>query len=259
MADVVRVCLGSEPKTEIFRKVLEFSIRRRTAATVEFTALIGKPWEYAHPFKVGTGFSLRRWMIPEFFNWHGRAIYLDADQLVLGDILDLWRVPDATKVTPGHVAWMTYQPSKFSKTPHPNSSVMVIDCALAKTQPLFHFTQLHAYLTKNTSQTAYAGVMYPNWLKPAPGKLGNEWNGLNYYAAGVTKLLHYTTEPDQPTYKPNHPLAYLWQEELLLAIKAGEIPKAEFEAALAKWNVKEDWRATNGLHPAYRKYLNEFP
>ena len=61
----VRVYIGSEPKTEIARKVLQCSINRRTNADVEYVVMMGKEWEYDHSkFHVGTGFSLRRWMIP---------------------------------------------------------------------------------------------------------------------------------------------------------------------------------------------------
>ena len=59
----VRVFIGTEPKTEIPRKVLECSILRRTEMRVEFTPMIGREWEYSTAgIHVGTGFSLRRWM-----------------------------------------------------------------------------------------------------------------------------------------------------------------------------------------------------
>lgn len=255
--DTIRVCIGTEPKTEIARKVLEHSIRKRTKHPVEFTAMIGREWEYRHDFKVGTGFSLRRWMIPERFNWEGRAIYLDADQIVLGDIAELWAFPDNYPAK-GVAAWMTYQPSKFSKTPHPNSSVMVIDCVEAKEQEFFNFSTLLYHLSMNSTQKAYAGIMYPNWMKPGPGLLPNEWNALNTYTKGQTKLLHYTKEPEQPWYEPNHPLAYLWQSELVDAINNRCITKDEYEKALSMHGVQEDWRKTNGLHPDYVKWLSLF-
>lgn len=257
MSDLIRVFIGTEPKTEIARKVLQHSITTRTKAQVIFVPMIGGAWEYKHDFKVGTGFSLRRWMIPSECEWTGRAIYLDADQIVLGDIQELWNTPEKHPV-PGVAAWMTYQPSKFSRTPHPNSSVMVIDCLEARKQDFFHFSKLHAHLTKNPTQQAYAGVMYPNWMHPVPGFLDNTWNSLNIYAHGKTKLLHYTKEPEQPWYTPDHPFAYLWQQELEAAIRAGAIQREEFEVALSKWNVKEDWRNTNGLHPWYQRYLSAF-
>lgn len=251
----VRVFIGTEPKTEIARKVLEVSIRRRTEAEVEFVPMIGKEWEYDHSgFHVGTGFSLRRWMIAEYCNWHGRAIYLDSDQIVFGDIHELHVQPDLDP-RPGCAAWMTYQPSKFSKTPHPNSSVMVIDCAAAKAQPYFHLGAVLDLLRKSPER--YPGLMYPNWMTPPPGKIPVHWNNLNIYYEGKTKLLHYTKEPEQPWYRPDHPYAVRWQMEFQIALATGAVTPEEVREAVTKYDVKEDWRSTNGLHPEYLKFIEK--
>lgn len=252
----IRIFIGTEPKTEIARKVLECSIRRRTNSEVEFTPMIGPEWEYDHSgFHVGTGFSLRRWMIPEKCGWHGRAIYLDSDQLVFSDIWDLWTMPDQNPID-GCAAWMTYQKSKFSPTtPHPHSSVMVIDCARAKDQKYFHLQACLDYLKKHNNPPAYGRLMFPDWLTPMPGKVGIEWNSLNIFAAGKTKLLHYTKEPEQPWYKPDHPFAMQWKLEFQIALNSGYITPQEVEDAVAKFNTKEDWRSTNGLHPSYLAYI----
>jgi hypothetical protein len=251
----VRIFVGTEPKTEIARKVLECSIRRRTDSEVEITPMIGPKWEYdTKGFKQGTGFSLRRWMIPEFCKWHGRAIYLDSDQLVFSDIWDLWSQPDYNPI-PGCAAWMTYQPSKFSNKPHPNSSVMVLDCARAEALPYFHIGRAIEFLKENPSRDAYADLMFPNWIKPEPGKIGTEWNSLNVYAAGKTKLLHYTKEPEQPWYVPDHPFAMRWQMEFQIALNLGYITEEEVVDAVARFGIKEDWRTTNGLHPFYLRYI----
>lgn len=257
LAEKVRVFVGTEPKTYIAQRVLECSIRRRTNADVEFTPMVGKVWEYdTTGFKQGTGFSLRRWMIPAACNWHGRAIYLDADQLVFGDIWELWTVPDRNPI-PKCAAWMTYQPSKFSRTPHPQSSVMVLDCQRAQALPFFHIARVVEFLKENPSREAYAGLMFPDWMKPPPGKVGNEWNSLNVYADGKTKLLHYTKEPEQPWYRPDHPYAVRWQMEFQVALSLGYITDTDVVDAVARFGVQEDWRPTNGLHPFYLRYLTD--
>lgn len=249
----VRVFIGTEPKAEIARKVLEFSIRRRTESEVEFTPMIGSQWEYdTKGFKQGTGFSLRRWMIAEHCKWHGRAIYLDADQLVFSDIWDLFSQPDYNPI-PGCPAWMTYQPSKFSKVPHPHSSVMVIDCAAAKNYPYFHINTVFATLRAKPDKKTYSEVMFPNWFKP--GQIPNHWNHLNVYEEGKTRLLHYTKEPEQPWYTPDHPFAQKWQMEFQVALSLGYITEIEVVDAVARFGIKEDWRSTNGLHPFYLRYI----
>lgn len=253
----IRVFIGTEPKTEIARKVLETSINRHTDMKVEFTAMIGPEWEYPlDGIKVGTGFSLRRWMIPAFCGWQGRAIYCDADQLAFGDFWDLWTKPEQIPDRSACV-WCTYQVDKFStKTPWPQTSVMVIDCERAKGLWGFKIDDVLYHLFKRNTVQDYANFMHGTWL-PAPGpvRIETEWNHLNEYKEGRTKILHYTKEPEQPWYRPDHPLAQLWKLELSIALNVGAVTDEMMKEALRKWNVQEDWRHTNGLHPDYSRFL----
>ena len=251
----IRVFIGTEPKTEIARKVLEHSIRRRTAAEVVFRPMIGQEWEYSlEGIKVGTGFSLRRWMIPAACDFSGKAIYLDADQIVLGDIADLWAyLPDDAPET---IA-CSYQQDKYSpKVPVPQTSVMVMDCEKAQKFQEFNLVTLLRLLRQDNKR--YGGLMHANWLTPPAKQIPKFWNHLNEHNE-KTKLLHYTKEPEQPWYMPTHPLAHLWQAELEVAIADRIVDKVEFKAALNDWGQQTDWRKTNGLHPHYNKYLPSFP
>lgn len=255
MNEPIRVFIGTEPKTEIARIVLEDSIRKHATTAVEVTPMIGPEWEYSlQGITVGTGFSLRRWMIPAACGWKGKAIYMDADQLVFGNVVDLMSYhPDASVIA------CSYQPDKFSKTPWPQTAVMTIDCEKAKDHWGFYIDKILAYLKATPTKQAYADFMHATWLSPQPGVSPIEWNHLNEYVAGRTKLLHYTKEDAQPWYKPDHPLAYLWCEALQQAIQRGLVTKDMFTHALSQWGVKQDWRNSNGLHPYYRKYLSLFP
>jgi hypothetical protein len=250
----VRIFLGTEPKTEIARKVLECSILRRTEMAVDFVPMIGKEWEYPTAgIRVGTGFSLRRWMIPAYCNWEGQAIYMDADQLVFSDVWDLWTKPLQTGTLGKNTIWCTYQPDKFSKVSWPQTSVMVIDCARARGQWGFEIDRVLKYLREDP--TGYANFMHGTWLDQKPVKIETAWNHLNVFQEGVTKLLHYTKEPEQPWYRPEHPLARHWILELQVALGCEMVTPEMVKDALAKWNVKDDWRSTNGLHPEYAKFL----
>jgi hypothetical protein len=254
----IRIFIGTEPKTEIARKVLECSIQRRTDMTVEFTPMLGPAWEYpTDGFTQGTGFSLRRWMVPAACNWQGRAIYLDADQLVLSDIWDLWTKPEQVPGPRGTSAWLTYQPDKFSAAPWPQSSVMVIDCEAARGQWGWDIARVLDHLRRHPSKQAYADFMHCTWMEPPPQRIEDAWNHLNVYQPGQTKLLHYTKEPEQPWYRPDHPYAREWQLELSVAIATGYVTDDMLRQALAKWNVREDWRTTNGLHPDYARFLSK--
>jgi hypothetical protein len=251
----VKVFVGTEPKTEIARKVLECSIIRHTDMKVDFVPMIGREWEYStRDIKVGTGFSLRRWMIPAYCGWQGRAIYMDADQLVFGDVWDLWTKPEQLGDAYKHTAWCTYQVDKHSpKIPVPQTSVMVLNCEQAKGQWCFDINEILEYLRHDPN--GYGKLMHGHWLKSPAVKIATEWNHLNTFVRGKTKLLHYTKEPEQPWYKPNHPLADLWKLELSIAISMSMVTERMMREALAQWGKKEDWRNTNGLHPEYAKYI----
>ena len=250
-----RIFIGTEPKTYVMMKVLENSIRMRSSVPVNIVPMIGGVWEYStEGIKVGTGFSLRRWLIPEFCQWEGRAIYMDADQIVLADVADLWNFPDQ-EPSASCSAWMTYQPDKFQSSPWPQSSVMVIDCAAASQQWGWKREEMLANLRGGATKDHYAKFMHAAWMTPQPGRLPTEWNHLNVYKPGKTKLLHYTKEPQQPIYVPDGPLADLWHKELKAAMDKGVVTKSDISEGLARWKTKEDWRNQNGLHPFYRKYL----
>ncbi len=256
--DPIRIFIGTEPKTEIMRQVLEFSIRRRTKRPVEFTPMIGPAWEYPiDGISVGTGFSLRRWLIPQACNYQGRAIYLDADQLVLADIGELWDMPE-TRPSPGASTWLTMQPDKFSKNPWPQSSVMVIDCARAYAEWGYHRAKMLDYLQKTPGRPAYVNFQHCTWMLQVAAGIPTEWNHLNLFVRGKTKLLHYTSEPSQPHVQPDHPLAAMWQKELREAIQAGAVDRDLFEDGLTEWGILRDWRKTNGLHPYYKRFLTFF-
>lgn len=235
------------------RYVLEYSLKKYSTAPLEITPMIGPAWEYPlDGITVGTGFSLRRWMIPAACGWKGQAIYMDADQLVFGNVVDLMSYQPTNTVIA-----CSYQPDKFSKKPWPQTSVMTIDCEKAKDHWGFHIEQVLAYLKKNTTKQNYADFMHATWL-PAVGVMPVEWNHLNVHVDGKTKLTHFTSESSQPWVKPDHPLSSLWQKYLIEAIQAKAVPKDLFVSALAQWGVKQDWRPTNGLHPHHKKYLPLF-
>ncbi len=254
MDDTIYLFVGSEPKTLIAAKVLCRSITARTKATVQITLMEGDAcWEIPADLPKGTGFSLRRFLIPRAMNYKGRAIYLDADQLVLGDIRELWDMPYVYPNADG-VVWCTYQTDKHHpRRPSPQSSVMVINCEKAADwKPEKHWSWLRS------GKVSYADFMHLSWLRPQAVCMPTKWNRLNDVVVGDTRLLHYTREGRQPWYDPKHPHAGVWQAELELSIKEGYVTREMFEAALAKWNVKEDWRSCNGLHPFYKRYLPLF-
>lgn len=273
LAEKVRVFIGTEPKTEIARKVLETSIRRRTDAEVVFTPMIGPEWEYDHDgIAVGTGFSLRRWMIAAECRFRGRAVYLDADQLVLSDVWQLWKQPDLLPKA-GTSIWCCHTNAAnghklFGNTmTRPNTSVMVIDCAAARDEWGWRVGEVLEHLRARPTGADYqafmAGQVYDArmalkpWTKQPPVAIDPAWNHLDAYEEGKTKLLHYTRVPDQPWYNPDHPHAMPWRMELQVAINVGAVTQAEVEEAVAEYRPQEPGKPARGLHPDYLPYIGK--
>lgn len=249
-AGPVRIFVGTEEKTKVPFDVLSYSIRKRTSMDVEITPMIGPGWVVPSGLHQGTGFSLRRFMIPKACGYKGYAIYMDADQQVFGDIAELWSYGDKLG---GKAVGCTYQTDKFSlKKPWAQTSVMIIDCEKCGWVPERLWELLR-------SGFVYHNFMHLTFMKELPYEIPIYWNHLNVYKKGVTKLLHYTKEPEQPWYKPDHPLAHLWEEDFVKAVAEGAVSKSDFEAALALWNApKIDKRPKQGFNPYYRKYLANF-
>lgn len=105
--EVIKVFVGCDPNNCDLEQmmVLDYSIHKHTTYPVEIVwmQLSNNPesfW-YSNP-KTGEGwqtskwatpFSGFRWAIPEYCGFEGRAIYMDADIIVMCDLAELWQHP----------------------------------------------------------------------------------------------------------------------------------------------------------------------
>lgn len=105
--EVIKVFVGCDPNNSDLEQmmVLDYSIKKHTSSPVEIVWMQlsrdpesfwysnpekGEGWDTS---KWATPFSGFRWAIPEYCDFKGRAIYMDADVLVLDDLLNLWNHP----------------------------------------------------------------------------------------------------------------------------------------------------------------------
>ncbi len=107
--DTIRVFVGCDPNNCDLEQmmVLDYSIHKHTSMPVEIVwmQLSRDPqsYWYSNPetgegwntTKWATPFSGFRWAVPEYCNYSGRAIYMDADVIVLSDLAKLWQHPIA--------------------------------------------------------------------------------------------------------------------------------------------------------------------
>lgn len=251
MSDRIRICIGTEPKTKVPCDVLKHSILKtaKSPEKIEFHELLGDSWISAkdRPFQIGTGFSLFRWYIPEKFNFEGYAIYLDADQLVLKDIEELWK-SDVLYPNKNTSVWMTHQRGHFE------SSVMFIDCAKAKEQWPSR-AEIEKKLAVDHTRQYYHSLMWAQELKIAPQRIPDYWNQLNEIRKD-TRLIHYTIEATQPWYDPKHAFSGHWKRALREAIQDGAVDVNEIIAACRQWKPRDKTAGTRhqGMNPVWGEY-----
>lgn len=95
--DPIRIFVGTAANGEDAEScaVLEWSIRKSTSrpVTIEWMRLSRDDKSFWHGFnseRWATPFSGLRWAIPAFCGFEGRAIYMDSDVIVTGDVAELW-------------------------------------------------------------------------------------------------------------------------------------------------------------------------
>ncbi|WP_201526071.1 glycosyltransferase [Psychrobacter frigidicola] len=105
--EVIKVFVGCDPNNCDLEQmmVLDYSLHKHTSAPVEvvWMQLSRDPnsYWYSNPetgegwntTKWATPFSGFRWAIPEYCDFSGRAIYMDADVVILSDLAALWNHP----------------------------------------------------------------------------------------------------------------------------------------------------------------------
>lgn len=104
---IIKVFVGCDPNNCDLEQmmVLEYSVHKHTSSPVEIVwmQLSRNPdsYWYSNPetgegwntTKWATPFSGFRWAIPDYCNYSGRAIYMDADVVILSDLAQLWQHP----------------------------------------------------------------------------------------------------------------------------------------------------------------------
>ncbi|OTG67351.1 glycosyl transferase [Acinetobacter silvestris] len=105
--EVIKIFIGCDPNNCDLEQmmVLDYSIHKHTQHPIEIVWMQlshdpASPWytnqetgQGWHTTKWATPFSGFRWAIPEHCNFKGRAIYMDADVVILSDIAELWSHP----------------------------------------------------------------------------------------------------------------------------------------------------------------------
>lgn len=239
-AETIRVSIGSEPMQRIPAEVLKSSILRRASRPVEFTESWSEKSGW-HPLMAGvprlngTRFSLWRWLVPAVYQHSGRAIYLDADQVVLADIAELW-----DSLQHEHFAAVTNAAGFFGKKVpelnHVQTSVMVMDCGKCD------WDAAHLFRLVEIDTLKYRDLMQATWLPRATiRELPPGWNHFGI-CNNHTRLLHWSHVASQPYRKPDHPTAYVFAGELRDAVEAGHISREMIGEEIERGHLHRSYR-----------------
>jgi lipopolysaccharide biosynthesis glycosyltransferase len=265
--DTIRVCIGTERRTMVPCRVLEYSILKHVAkgTKVEFHHLMGGDWQDYGPGEQYTGFSFLRWTIPQKFHGRGKAIYLDSDQLCLADISELWN-SDRTIPNPEACLWCTYydhKDRKFfgllkTKKRLSETSVMLIDCAKAGGR-LMTPEQIQEYIRDDVDKKKYREVMHATYLKPPPQEISRWWNLMDGrghatedFTSPQARLLHFTQVATQPWYDAEHPKRGVWESYFREALDSGYIGQADIKEACGRFSIER--ARPDGMHPYWKRY-----
>lgn len=255
---MIRIGIGTEPRTEIARKVLEYSILKNSSSDIKFYPLMGEDFKNRGILGQGTGFSLLRFILPEYFNYEGKAIYLDADMLVLSDIKELWEIDKQTNLKE-NIVWckLGNEEKKLAET-----SVMLINCKNAKNK-MMTLADIEEYLKEDVDRKKYREIMKLQYLNPKPIEISRYWNimdkgccysGPKDFSSKKAKLLHFTDIKNQPWYQPKNPNSSIWGKYFKEAYSANYFTLEDLRVEASKYDYSNP-RRPNGLHPYWIKYL----
>lgn len=219
-SDRIRIFIGSDASQLLASRVLEWSLRKYSSWPLEIQILdasTAPALTESLMQRQRTGFSFLRFAIPELCAWQGRAIYLDADMQVFADIAEVWCHPMNDKALVCTVQNETPDGWKGKNIFHPGRqfSVMLLDCSR------LHWQVTDILRDYETGKVTYEDIMFK--MTPTPSSeiaenLPAEWNHMENYIPGRTKLLHYTVGHEQPWLNDRNSRREIWMKDFREAL-----------------------------------------
>jgi hypothetical protein len=225
----VRVFVGSSRAEWLPTRVLEFSIRETSVSPIALHRIEAFerniPTPRATKSLARTPFSFQRFLIPELCGYQGRAIYLDADMQVFTDIDALWRTDMA-----GYDLLTVREGTEGRKG---QFSVMLLDCDRLswRIEKIIEGLDVGRY--------TYEQLVHDMCIVERVGRtVEPDWNCLEKYEPGQTRLLHYTDMNTQPWVSIKNPLRHHWVECLKRAISTGFVTRKEVAHEVSAGHIR---------------------
>lgn len=165
----MKAFIGFDPRQPLAYNVLQHSIHRHASGTVMVAPLQLRNLPISR--RGLTEFTFSRFLVPWLCGYEGLAAFFDADQVMCGDIAELFAQADGSSAVQ-----VQQEQAKFEW-----ASVMLFDCAKCR------------ILTPQYVDDPHNKLFDFAWAAGAVGKLSPEWNHCVGYAAPAdAKLYHYT-------------------------------------------------------------------
>jgi hypothetical protein len=243
----IRVFVGSTRAEWLPTRVLEFSIRETTVSPIAFHRIEAFersiPTPHATKNRARTPFSFQRFLIPELCGYEGRAIYLDADMQVFADINALWG-----RDMVGHALLSVREGAEGRKG---QFSVMLLDCDRLS----WRIEEIIEGL--DAGRYTYEQLVCDMCIVKSVGRtVEPDWNCLEKYEPGQTRLLHYTDMNTQPWVSIKNPLRQHWVECLKRAISTGFVTRDEVAHEVRAGHVRPSLLAEVDVVPSDMQTLS---
>lgn len=240
LIEPMHIFVGTDASQTVAARVLEFTIRKHASGPVVVHPMNGAdlPRPKGRKHQPRTGFSFARFNIPRLCGYRGRGLYVDADMQVFSDVAELWQIPFGeqrilcTNQPERPRAWKSAA-SGFH--PGRQMSVMLLDCARLD----WRVEDVVAGLDEE--RYSYEDLLFKMCLLPPEqieDRIPPEWNCLEWFEAGKSKLTHYTVVPTQPWKNDQNDLRGVWEAGYREAVEAGAVPIGEVLAGIKSGDLK---------------------
>jgi len=228
-----RIFIGTEPNQYVTQRVLQFSIDLHADGSVETIPVRQKLARVG-----GTNFGFVRFQVPSFTSYSGKAVYIDADQVVLDDINQLVNsLPSEFSI-----GLVTKPEGTFNNKVIPEgnqTSVMVLDCSKLSD---WRIPEMFSNVVPNREslldgQIHYRDFMTLKWFDQSlVYSLAPTWNHFNLVRSD-TKIVHFSHVRTQPWKNPAHELSDWWNDWLVRAVNARYISRARLRFEILRGHI----------------------
>lgn len=237
-AQKLKIFIGTEPNQYVAQQVLIYSIKETLSVPAEI-----KPIQQQQERKGGTNFGFVRFNVPKLAGYEGKAVYMDADQLVFHDMKEIFDHLDDQ-----HDLTCVRNPvGNFGNKPVPanynQSSVMVLNCERLKD---WNPDTMFDNVVPNRDELGPQQIHYKDFMslqfmdQSRIKELDPAWNHYNQKFPD-SKLVHFSHVRSQPWKNPKHPMTAMWTDWLRRAIKAGYISRVRLLIEIVRGHIHRDF------------------